>query len=528
MYRNLNRKLTELEEKVKLEQHQHLRINPDNSIIFFSTEKNKIYVPNSTFKIFHQSQKFVRGVMGPYNSGKSTGCAIAEVLIKTCNHMPAWSNGRRKAKWIFIRNTSCELYSTTLPTWLLWCGELGDIVHRQKPILTYEHTFNDGKGIVELEILFLALDREQHIRKLKSLEATGAYVNEISEIPQAVLSHLKGRVNGRYPSVSFCPKPYWCGIICDTNPPDEEHWFKKEFEDEKNSSYELFKQPPGLQCDNKLNPIKDSEGHYIQNINCDNYENIKPDYYPKLAEKQNESFIKVFCLGRYGVVPYGKPVYNEYNDDLHSCDNLEPIPDLPIHLGWDFGLTPACMVVQITPRGQLRLLKEYFTDNMGIRTFAISQVLMSLPIDFPHNKIGLSRADPSGNARDVIDEDLSCIGELTNLGIPTEAASTNEQSIRKAAMVYFLTNMSDGQPCFMLSRKGCPNARKDMIKDYHYPPITIAGEKIYKETPVKNMASHRQEACQYIAMAFAPSEILRNKAPAEKVNMYNPVMQFGG
>ena len=138
----------------------------------------------------------------------------------TACSMPYWSNGRRRARGLVIRNTSGELAtSTTLQTWLQWMGDLGDVTKRRKPLLTYEHAFNDGNGIVELELIFLALDRPDDVRKLKSMEATFAYLNELSELPQNVLSHIKGRVNGRYPSKSFCAEPYWSGILADTNTP---------------------------------------------------------------------------------------------------------------------------------------------------------------------------------------------------------------------------------------------------------------------------------------------------------------------
>jgi hypothetical protein len=44
----------------------------------------------------------------------------------------------------------------------------------------------DGTGL-ELEVLFLALDRPDDVKKLKSLELTGAWLNEASELEQAVL-----------------------------------------------------------------------------------------------------------------------------------------------------------------------------------------------------------------------------------------------------------------------------------------------------------------------------------------------------
>ena len=488
----------------------------DERTIIHDSDKDKIYVPSPTGKLFHQSDSFVNLVVGPYGSGKSTMCAN-HIVRRTCE-MPRWFNGRRRARWAIVRNTSGELHSTTLQTWLQWFGDLGDIKKRQKPLLTYEHTFNDGHGVVELELIFIALDREEDLRKIKSLEVTGAYINELSEVPQGALSHFKGRVNHRYPSRAFCDEPYWSGIIADTNPPDIDHWIYKDFELKALESYRIFHQPPGL--------LKDADNKWYQNTNCDNANNLATDYYTKLAEGQTDDFVKVYCLGEYGSVGSGKRVYPEFNSDIHAVEKILAIQGEPIHLGWDFGLTPACIVVQISPRGQMRVLKEYQGEDMGIRTFAQNIVIPFLQTDFPYNKIGISRADPSGIAGDDIMEELSCIGELNSLGVDTAQANTNDLEPRIGSVRYYLNTMIDGQPGMIVSREGCQGLIKGFVKDYIFKRIKLGGEERYKEVPHKNMASHKQDALQYICLEFAASRILAAKGNRETVDMYNPTFRW--
>ena len=462
--------------------------------------------------------------MGPYGSGKSTIC-VNQIVRHACS-MPVWRSGRRRAKWLIIRNTSGELQSTTLQTWLTWFGELGHIKKRQKPLLTYEHTFNDGNGLIELELVFIALDRDDDIRKLKSIEATAAYINELSEVPQSVLSHLIGRVNHRYPSQAFCSEPYWSGIIADTNPPDEDHWIFNDFEDNPTPNYQIFYQPSGLIQNNDNSFAKDVDGNYIANSACDNYSNLSPDYYVKLAEKRSEGFIKVYCGGKYGIVESGKRVYPEYNDDIHSIARIEAIQGTVIHLGWDFGLTPACIVIQITSRGQVRILKEYIAEDMGIRTFAKSVVLPSLPVDFIYNKVGESEGDPAGSAGDTIMEELSCIGELNSLGIATQAASSNDIDVRISSVRYFLNAMIDGQPALLLSREGCPVLRKGFVNGYHFKRLSVSGDDRYQDKPNKNRFSHIHDALQYIMMKFASERVIENKVDKPKVDMFNPTFRW--
>jgi len=134
-----------LEKQMRQQTITHINFKNSEETIIYGSDQNKLYIPTFTGNDFHNGSDFVRLVMGPYGSGKSTLC-INEIVRRACS-MPNWSHGQRRSRWLVIRNTSGELYSTTLQTWLAWFGELGDIKKRQKPLLTYEHTFNDGEGI---------------------------------------------------------------------------------------------------------------------------------------------------------------------------------------------------------------------------------------------------------------------------------------------------------------------------------------------------------------------------------------------
>jgi hypothetical protein len=497
--KDLRNEVNFLKDSYNRRTQKHITFEPSRTIIH-GNDTDKVYIPSDTGKRFIESNGFIDLVMGPYGSGKSTMCV--QRIVRHAASMPYWSNGRRKARWAVVRNTSGELVSTTLQTWLSWFQDLGDIRKRQKPILTYEHIFNDGHGLIELDLIFIALDRPDDVRKVKSLELTGVYLNELSELPQNVLSHFKGRVNGRFPSRSFCADPHWSGIIADTNPPDEDHWIYRDFELEGGSSYNVFHQPSGL-LEDENGLITANDGSYVQNPNADNAMHLSPDYYPKLAEKQTEGFIKVYCCGRYGLVESGKRVYTEFNYDTHSVPKIAAIQGEPLYLGWDFGLTPACVVVQVTSRGQILVLKEYVAEDMGIKTFANNIVKPRLVIDFVYNKVGMSEADPSGLAGDDIMEELSCIGELNNLGIITNAASTNDPDVRINSVRYFLNLMIDGRPAFQISREGCPTLVKGFMSGYHFKRMSISGDERYQDKPNKNKYSHPHDALQYILMKLA-------------------------
>lgn len=509
------KRIAQIEEARRRGVERQVTIN-DTRMTIHAKDQDKIYIPTATGNIAHLDDSFVRVIMGPYGSGKSTWAAT-EIVRRACA-VPRWHNGRRRSRWGIVRNTSGELATTTLATWLSWFEDLGDVRKRQKPILTYEHIFNDGYGIVELELLFIALDRPEDVRKIKSLELTGCYINELSEVPKAALAHMKGRVN-RYPSKAFCHEPYWSGIIADTNPPEDDHWIFKDFEENTYPGHILFKQPPGL--------IKDEDDNWVRNPSCDNFDHLPHDYYEKLAHGQSQEFVKVFCLGEYGAVGFGKRVYPEFNPDLHAVDSLPAIQGEQLILGWDFGLTPACVVMQLSSRGQLLVLKEYIADGMGIRTFAESIVIPSIAKDFPYCKIGMSIADPAGNARNEIVEEMSCIGELNQLGIPTTSARTNDIDPRLGSVRFFLNRMTDGKPCFLLDKKGCPTLFKGFVKGYVYARVAVGGEERYKDKPNKNVYSHAMDGLGYGCLELASDSITQEKVENKKYeNMFNPVMRI--
>jgi hypothetical protein len=170
---------------------------------------------------------------------------------------------------------------------------------------------------------------------------------------------------------------------------------------------------------------------------------------------------------------------------------------LPIVLGWDFGLTPACVILQVTGRGKVIVLDELVSEDMGIRQFANDVVK-------PHllNKYGgftwYSAGDPAGNIRAQTDE-RTCLQELLEAGIYTEPAPTNDFIPRREAVAFFMTKMSDGEPAFLLNPR-CTNIRKGLGGRYKYERLKTSGPARFKDRPLKDGYSHIQDALQYACL----------------------------
>ncbi len=446
------------------------------------------YAASKTLGAFHASDKFVRGVMGPIGSGKSVGCC-AEIIWRAMRQEPD-EDGIRRSRWAAIRNTYPELKTTTLRTWMDWYGHATTL--RMDQPITATVRFGD----VELELIFLSVDRPEHIKKLLSLDLTGVWINEAREIRKTTLDAAGGRV-GRYPSMINGPGPTWSGVIMDTNPPGDDHWWYKLAEEDRPEGYQFFRQPSAL--------LKVRTGVYIPNPAAENVKHHKLgyDYWMRQLPGKREEWIKVYILGQYGTVLDGKAVYPEYRDEYHCAgDILEPLRGVGLILGWDYGRTPSCIVGQMTARGQLRCIDEFVVDatgeGMGIRTFTRDIVKPALSAKYNGMTVLQSWGDPSGIARDG--NDLSMFDIQAQEGIPTEPAPTNDPISRQDAVIKFLKTSIDGEPGFLLSPK-CVFIRKGFLGGYQYAKMNVSGDDRYAPAPAKNKFSHPHDALQHMCQA---------------------------
>ena len=210
-----------------------------------------VYKASPTGKRFHKADDFVRLVIGPIGSGKSVMCCW-ELFRKAAEQRPH-TDGRRRSRWVIIRNTYRELVDTTIKTWTDWFPKSMGVWRQMDMSHRIVYALEDGT-VVDLEVLFRALDKPDDVKKLLSLELTGGFLNESKEIPKAVLDMLIGRV-GRYPSKRQGGAS-WYGVIMDTNPPDEDHWIYKIFEEERPEGWQNYQRPVSKQgnCQAPLKP----------------------------------------------------------------------------------------------------------------------------------------------------------------------------------------------------------------------------------------------------------------------------------
>ncbi len=415
---------------------------------------------------FMEDDSFVRGIMGPIGSGKSAGCA--QEIIRRATLQKPGRDGIRRTRWVIARNTYRELMDTTVKTWLDWWNQdiYGRFNHQDMT-----HTLR-MKG-VEAEVMFRAVDRPGDVKKLLSMEVTGAWFNEAREFPKALVDAATGRV-GRYPAKKDGGAT-WFGLLMDTNPPDTDHWWYRLFEEERPSGWSLYKQPSG------------------RSEQAENLDNLPPGYYQNIMAGKTSEWIKVYVDGEYGFVQDGKPVFPEYRDNLH-CQLFELNPRLPLYIGIDFGLTPAAAIGQKSVMGAWRWRHEVVTEHMGAERFGrlLSGFIAEKVPGFTMQAI---TGDPAGNQESQADESTP-FKMLMAAGIIAHPAHTNDPTIRREAVAVPMGRIIDGEPGFMI-HPDMKTARKGFAGGYRFKRVEVVGSERYHDKPDKNQFSHICEAVEY-------------------------------
>jgi hypothetical protein len=279
-----------------------------------------VLIEPPTLTSFKQSEAFVRCIKGPVGSGKSSQC-VKEILRRAAKQVPG-PDGVRRSRFAVIRNTYRELKDTTRKTFEEW------IPHEIGRWLEQDFTFRAkcalDTGPMETEILFRALDRPDDVKKLLSLELTGAYINEAREIPKHVLDVLETRV-GRYPSRGNggCT---WSGIWMDTNPWHAQHWGAKLFRRQL-PGYELFEQPGG------------------RSLEAENVENLPAGYYQRLCVGKDSEWIRVYVDGEDASAAPGS-VYGRLIEALRKRKGIGVFdhPADGVFTSWDLGYSDSTAI----------------------------------------------------------------------------------------------------------------------------------------------------------------------------------------
>lgn len=440
---------------------------------------------------YYNSWERVEIIRGPLGSGKTVE-SCQKLLRAMCNQYPN-KERIRPSRWYAVRNTYSDLTRTTIKDWMELFSDLGRYVEGNKTPPTHHIKFNldDGTTVVS-EVVFIALDRPDSIKKLRGAQVTGFWLNEVKELSKPVVDMCDLR-HGRYPSnAAGGIKSTWHGMIGDTNSPDEDHWLYKLAEEIRPEGWRFHTQPGGL--------IKSGDT-YIENPNAENIRNLPEGYYIRGMQGKSKDWINVNLCNEYGFVANGKPVYPQYIDSVHCLpDVYEPNPSLPIILGCDFGRTPAASFLQFMPHiGRYIAFDEFCTEDMSAVTFA-PELRAYMDRNYPEFTFAKGGGDPAGDSKGQgTDETPFTI--LHNHNIPVYPVRTNSPLVRRSSIVNLLKTLCiDGKPAFMVSPK-CKMLRKGLAGGFTYRRLQVVGDEKYTDEPDKNIFSHICEANEYGLMS---------------------------
>src|SRR5262245_33616751 len=267
--------------------------------------------PKTIEKFMNDDAHRIRVLVGPLGSGKTMGC-IMELLKRACQQRPD-SNGIRYTRFALIRNTLQQLRQTVLSDTMQYLGRCAHYYTTDSTIQIRLH-LPDGTS-VHSDWMLLPLDSKEDVRRLLSLQLTGAWINEIREVLIDIIRPLLGRC-GRYPSKALGGAT-WRGIIADTNPWDTDSAYHDRMVLNPNPFWELYHQPSGLSPE------------------AENVENLPDEYYQELMSDKDLDWAAVHVESQWGTSNAGQAVFRRtFHAPTHVKDMRVLVnPNKPVMIG---------------------------------------------------------------------------------------------------------------------------------------------------------------------------------------------------
>jgi hypothetical protein len=477
---------------------------------------------------FIASTRSVDILEGPLGSGKTKACCV-RIMRHAQEQVPSPRDGLRYTRFAAVRNTYPDLRRTTVRTWLECFPEhIYGRFNWAQP-LCHRIRFPWAGGDVRTEVDFLALDKAEDVRKLRSGEYTGIFWNELPFIEKQLFDEGDSRL--RYPPPEHGGPNPWRGQIADGNAPDEDHWlalmtgqvdFPPGMTEEERREYDwppqwgFYMQPPAV-----LERL-DERGAligYDVNPAAENLHNLPADYYERMLRGKSKAWIDSRLRNVVTLVVEGSPVWTQFRRETHVArEMLRPVEGHDVIVSLDFGRMPAAVFMQAVNQ---RVLVQYelIGMNEGAVTFA-PKVKRMLTEKYPNFSFRIY-GDPKGQDKGQNDDRTAYqIFESHSLKVSAPPGlKMNEIKTRVSAVDNALIEMYDGTP-------------RVRISPYCRTLIVGAAGRYFNEKdetgelkPCKNRYSHVCNAWEYGMIGIGEGRRMIGLTP---LNNLQPVRVYKG
>lgn len=407
---------------------------------------------------FFLSELFISLVVGPIGSTK-TSAGLQKIAYHAARMAPC-VDGIRRSRCVWVRNTKEQLRDSSIPDFLKWFPDgIAGTYYKSEGKFTLR--FDD----VECEVLFRGLDDADDVKRLLSVNASFAVLEEFREHAKEIYEALQGRL-GRYPDGMLVPhRSEWgvdskgnpiMGCVTEegksnahlwgmSNPPDMDTFWEGLLSNPP-SNVHVTIQPSGLS----------PEADWIHLL--------PSGYYDNLANGKDEDWIDVYIHAKFGKSLSGRPVHRSFSRELHVAKETLVVPANPntkLIIGADAGLTPAAHIGAVDWSGRAFIYHTVALhgESMGALRFVREKLLPVLAQRFSNRKPEV-HIDPAAFQRGQADERAVADIYKAHGFVVKPAPGNNRLPVRLAAADSMLTRLVDGKSVLTI----CPTHAQDLIR----------------------------------------------------------------
>lgn len=462
------------------------------------------YTPTPTGEKFHKCKCRYKLLVGAGGTGKTTAC-IWECVRRVVNATPC-KDGWNRASILVIRSgvknlkhTVVENLKEVFPEYMV--REVGSTNPAEVQLLMHEFEVNvvdkqtgEQRTVVrKVDITFVCMSvcKSTAEQDLKGRNVTIAWLNEATEIPIEVFREVTNRV-GRFPTLSMIPdgmslQEYHhdlAGVIMDTNPSYKDNWVYKDYimkDCVNNPEYYAYFHTKGWCTDNP-----DNKAGIL-------HEHLRASHMAETADpdRRTQMYVGEWVEPK----PAGHLVYGQDFEERKHVREIEPEKFIPIVIGYDPGLTGACVFVQNTMSG-IKVLGEICTpENSSMTNVDFLQSVRN-HYDYHYasyyDGVVMMYCDPISKNREA-NTGTTTIQYIRRAGFEPRLATTNIPADR---IEQVRETLRDGH---ILIDPKCETIIKGMKHGYR----TIKSNSYEDRYKIlKNHYSHVQDALQYVILAI--------------------------